>query len=74
MSTARAISLVLLVGGIICLGIAYQQSGSFGDSTKHFFTGNYRENTQWAILIGAVASVLGFVGLVVPMGRVERAA
>ena len=72
MSTTRAVSLLLLVGGIIVLTIAYQQSGSFADSTKHFFTGNYRDGTTWEIVIGAIACALGFVGLVVPVGRVQH--
>lgn len=53
MSTSRVISLILLVGGIVCLGVANQQSGSFGDSTKHFFTGNSKDSTTWEIIIGA---------------------
>ena len=69
MSTAKTIGIVLIVGAIICLGIAYQQSGSFGDSTKHFFTGNYRDNTTWLIIIGAVVGVLGLASLVVPSGN-----
>jgi hypothetical protein len=63
------LGLVLLVGGLIVLGIAYQQSGSFGDQTKHFFTGNYRDRTNWMIIGGGIACVLGLAGLVVPMGR-----
>jgi hypothetical protein len=63
------LGLALLVGGLIVLGLAYQQSGSFGDSTKHFFTGNYRDNTTWMIVGGGIASVLGFVTLLASARR-----
>ena len=66
MGTSRLFGIVLLVGGLIVLGLAYQQSGSFGDQTKHFFTGDYRDKTTWMIVIGGIASVLGLVGLVLP--------
>ena len=66
MVTTRLFGLILLVAGMIVLGIAYQQSGSFGDQTKHFFTGDYRDRTTWLIVIGGIASVLGLVGVVWP--------
>ena len=52
---------------LIVLGIAYQQSGSFGDQTKHFFTGDYRDKTTWMVVIGGIASVLGVIKLVLPV-------
>ncbi len=69
MGTSRLFGIILLVGGLIVLGLAYQQSGSFGDQTKHFFTGDYRDKTTWMIVIGGIASVLGLVGLVLPSRR-----
>ncbi len=73
MLTTRLFALILLVGGMIVLGIAYQQSGSFGDQTKHFFTGDYRDRTTWLIVIGGIASVLGLVGVVWPGRTGSRA-
>jgi hypothetical protein len=69
MPTTRLIGLILLVGGLIVLGIAYQQSGSFNDQTKHFFTGDYSDKTTWMIVVGAIAGVIGFVSLLVPGRR-----
>ena len=46
MPTTKLMGLFLLVGGAIVLAVAYQQSGSFGDQTKHFFTGDYRDKTN----------------------------
>lgn len=72
MPATRLIGILLLVGGLITLGIAYQQSGSFGDQTKHFFTGNYRDHTTWLIVGGAIAGLIGFVGVLAP-GRGSQA-
>jgi hypothetical protein len=69
MPTSRIFGLILLVGGLIVLGLAYQQSGTLGDQTKHFFTGDYRDKTTWRFVIGGIASVLGLVGLFVPARR-----
>jgi hypothetical protein len=66
MSASRLLGFILLIGGLIVLGVAYQQSGSFGDQTKHFFTGDYRDKTTWMVVIGGVASLLGFMGLLAP--------
>jgi hypothetical protein len=71
MPPTRLIGLILLVGGLIVLGIAYQQSGSFGDQTKHFFTGDYRDRTTWLVVVGAIGGILGLVSLVAPFRRSE---
>jgi hypothetical protein len=68
-TSTRLIGLILLVGGVIVLGIAYNQSGTFGDQAKHAFTGDYSDRTTWLTVIGAVASLLGFAALVVPFRR-----
>lgn len=69
MPSSRMFGLILLIGGMIVLAIAYQQSGTFGDETKHFFTGNYRDRTTWMIVIGGIATLLGFVSFLIPSRR-----
>src|SRR4051812_9930207 len=71
MNSSRLIGLILLVSGLILLGIAYQQSGSFADQTKHFFTGDYRDKTTWMIAIGGIGSLLGLASLLA-LGRRGR--
>jgi Protein of unknown function (DUF3185) len=66
MPATRLVGLILIAGALVTLGIAYQQSGSFGDQTKHLFTGNYRDNTTWLVVGGALAGVLGLVSLLAP--------
>jgi uncharacterized membrane protein HdeD (DUF308 family) len=70
MGPTRFLGIVLLVGGVIVLGMAYQHCGSFaslGEQTKHLFTGGSWDNTSWMIVIGALSSILGLVGLAAPM-------
>jgi len=63
MNPTRFLGVVLLAGGFIVLGMAYQQNGGLGD-TKHLFTGSDWDRTTWMIVIGGLASVLGLVGLI----------
>jgi hypothetical protein len=69
MRASRLSGITLLVGGLVALGIAYQQSGSLGDLTRHLFTGDYSDKTTWMIVIGGVASALGLVALLLPVVR-----
>jgi len=59
----KAISLALLVGGIVLIiyGIAANDSTASGFS--RFFTGNPTDKTMWLLIGGAIASVVGAVGL-----------
>jgi len=66
MPISKLLGSVLLVGGLICLAFACQQSDSFVDQTKHLFTGEFRDKTSYMILGGAIATVLGLVSLLVP--------
>lgn len=59
MNTSRLLGILLLVGGVICVFIAFGWSDSAGDQVKHFFTGDYRDETVWLGLIGVVAAILG---------------
>lgn len=63
MSTPRLLGILLLVGGVVCMLIAYQWSDTAGDQVKHFFTGDYRDTTMWLGVIGSLASVIGLVTL-----------
>jgi hypothetical protein len=66
MGTSRLFAIILLVGGLAVLGIAYQQYACLAEHTKPFFTGDYSNKTTWMIAMGGVAGFLGFVGLLVP--------
>jgi len=59
----KAISLALLVGGIVLIiyGIAANDSTASGFS--RFFTGNPTDKTMWLLIGGIVAVVAGLAGM-----------
>lgn len=59
----RPISIALLVGGIILLIYGASASDSIGSSFSRLFTGNPTDRTVWLLLGGAIASIVGLVGL-----------
>ncbi len=59
----RPIFIALLVGGIILLIYGASASDSIGSSFSRFFTGNPTDRTVWLLLGGAIASIVGLVGL-----------
>jgi len=67
MHPARIVGIVLLVLGAVLIGLAYQGSQSFGDQTKHFFSGNFSEKTTQLMIGGVVSAVAGLIALVVPV-------
>lgn len=69
MSTPKLLGLVLLAGGLVCLAIAHQWSESPGDQIKHFFSGDYRDETVWLAISGALASLVGAVALLTGRSR-----
>lgn len=64
MPARRLVGLVLLIGGLALLWFAHQRSETFGDQMKHFFTGDYRDQTTQMIVAGGIATLLGMVALV----------
>jgi hypothetical protein len=58
-----AISLALLVGGIILLVFGWNASQSTSSEISRVFTGNPTDESMWMLIGGAVLAVLGLVGL-----------
>lgn len=59
----KIISLSLLVGGIILISYGVSASESIGSDFSRFFTGNPTDKTMWLLIGGAVATIVGGVGL-----------
>jgi hypothetical protein len=59
----KALSIALLVGGVILLIFGFQASNSFGSDVSRAFTGNPTDKTVWFLVGGAVLAVIGLVGL-----------
>jgi hypothetical protein len=65
----RAISVALLVGGVILLYFGGQSFHSLSSDFSRFFTGSPTDKTIWLIAGGVIASLAGLIGLVIPSKR-----
>jgi hypothetical protein len=59
----KAISLALLIGGIILIICGVNESDSIGSSFSRLFTGNPTDRSIWLLIGGAVAAIVGGGGL-----------
>ncbi len=59
----KPISLALLVGGIIAIVYGIAANDSVGSGFSRFFTGSPTEKTMWLLIGGAVATVVGGIGV-----------
>ena len=56
-------SIVLLVGGIVLMIIGINATNSFSSDVSKFFTGSPTDKAIWMLIGGAVAAVVGLVGM-----------
>jgi hypothetical protein len=59
----KAISLALLVGGIVLIIYGISANDSTASGLSRFFTGNPTDKTMWLLIGGIVAVVVGLVGV-----------
>lgn len=59
----KAISLALLIGGIILIVYGVNASNSVASGVSRTFTGSPTDKTMWLIAGGVAAAVIGFVGV-----------
>ena len=59
----KAISLALLIGGIILIIYGVSANDSIGGRFTRFFTGAPTDETIWMLLGGIVATIVGAAGL-----------
>jgi hypothetical protein len=59
----RAVSLALVIGGVLLLYFGGQSLHSFGNEVSKLFTGSPTDKTIWLLVGGAVATVAGLIGL-----------
>jgi hypothetical protein len=59
----KSMSLALLVGGIVLLVFGYNAAQSTSSAFSRIFTGSPSNKAIWMIIAGAIAAVLGLVGL-----------
>ncbi len=59
----KGISLALLIAGIILIVYGISASNSVGSSFSRMFSGSPTDKTIWLLVGGAVAAVVGLVGV-----------
>ena len=59
----KAVSIALLVGGVLLIAFGFNASQSFTSEVSEAFTGQPTDKSMWMLIGGAVAAVLGIVGL-----------
>jgi hypothetical protein len=59
----KAVSLAFLIGGIILIVYGISASNSVGSSFSRLFSGSPTDKTIWLLVGGAVAAIIGLVGL-----------
>ncbi|WP_158934019.1 DUF3185 family protein [Burkholderia sp. S171] len=62
----KAISIALIVGGVVLLYFGGQSFHSLSNDVSRFFTGSPTNKTIWLIAAGAVAMLAGLIGLAIP--------
>ena len=58
----KAVSIALLVGGIVLIVIGVNATKSFSSDVSRFFTGSPTDKAVWMLIGGIVAAVLGLFG------------
>ena len=59
----KAVSLAVLVGGILLLAFGINAYNSSSSDISRFFTGSATDKSIWLLVGGVTAAVLGLVGL-----------
>ncbi|AME23501.1 MULTISPECIES: DUF3185 family protein [Burkholderiaceae] len=62
----KAISIALIVGGVVLLYFGGQSFHSLSNDVSRFFTGSPTNKTIWLIAGGMVAMLAGLIGLAIP--------
>ena len=59
----KAISLALLIGGVLLVIFGLMSATSLSSDISRFFTGSPTDKAIWMLVGGVVAFVIGMVGL-----------
>ena len=59
----KGVSLAILAGGILLIIFGVSATKSFSSDISRFFTGSPTDKAIWMLVGGAVATIIGLVGL-----------
>jgi Co/Zn/Cd efflux system component len=62
-SMNKAVSLAILVGGIVLVVYGVSASESFSSDISRFFTGSPTDKAIWMLIGGVAAIIIGLAGL-----------
>ncbi len=58
----KAVSIALLVGGIVLIVVGVNATKSFSSDVSRFFTGSPTDKAVWMLIGGIVAAAIGLFG------------
>ena len=58
----KAISIALIIGGVVLIILGVQAMDSFGSDVSRFFTGSPTDKAVWMLIGGIVAACVGLFG------------
>jgi hypothetical protein len=58
----KAVSIALLVGGIVLIVIGVNATNSFSSDVSRFFTGSPTDKAVWMLIGGIITAVIGLIG------------
>lgn len=64
----KAISLAILIAGIVLLAFGFNASGSLASETKEVFTGAPTDKSIWFIVLGIIGVIVGGLGVLFRRG------
>ncbi len=59
----KAVSLVLIVIGVVLIAFGVSAMDSFGSDVSRFFTGTPTDKSVWMLIAGVAAAVVGLSGV-----------
>ena len=62
----KAVSVALLVVGVVLMTIGISATNSFSSDVSRFFTGSPTDKAVWLLIGGILAGVIGLFGLLRP--------
>ena len=72
MSPQRILGIVLVVVGVVLAIIGFQATDSLGDRISNTFTGHWTDKTNFYIVGGIAAVVVGALLTLIPGGRIVK--
>lgn len=58
----KAISIALIIGGLVLIVLGVQAMDSFGSDVSRFFTGSPTDKAVWMLIGGIIAASVGLYG------------